>query len=99
MNGNLAAVDLVAICGIIIAIGGAIAILWKPIRAVLQAMRRIDELEKHSKQDHDAQQKRDELSAILARSHMAILLTSMEGNNTGKLRASYAELQNYLIDR
>lgn len=101
---------LMAMCGVIISMSAAVAVIVRVIHKVKQPEvsqnKRIDELEKEVekfKQLFDNDNKRlielEKGNRIMQQSMLALLSHALNGNDVDSLKKAKDNLQNYLIDK
>lgn len=59
----------------------------------------VNEHEEKLKRDHDRLNSLEESNRIIMRAMMALMSHEINGNSDDKLRASYEEIQKYLIEK
>lgn len=90
---------LAAALGFIVLIANSIKVVkeWKKPHDDLQAWRR--DVDSKLNHDHERLNDLEEGNKVVCRGILALLSHEINGNSTDKLKASQAELTNYLIDR
>lgn len=92
---------LIAICGAITTIGGAINILknWKKESKVERHDKEIKDHEKRIQKLEEKTRDQDGFIKVLCNSILALVSHEINGNSTEKLRDAQKELQDFLINR
>ena len=92
-------VELAAVCGMVVTIAGAAAVLYKPFRvfnAKVSELDRLSEtlcrLEQKTAERCEAQ---DAYNATMTRAVTALLLHAMSGNETGEMKKAYDEIRDW----
>lgn len=108
INVNDIIVYILAIAGIITAIGGATAVLkrwWtnskgmKNSEEIKKLDERVDSVETKTQRLERHQQENEEFTKIMCKSMLALLNHSITGSSTDKLKQAEEEIKAYLINK
>ncbi len=92
-----------AICGAIITVGGAWAVISKVIASKTTPDKERDEMlkkhEEHLNSDNKRLKELEESNKIIMQSMLALMAHELDGNHTDQLRKAKEELEGYLINR
>lgn len=83
---------VLAVCGGISIIGGAIAVIWKWVRPAVDIKKRVDILEQHDKRDYEALRDIAERDSFIMEALVTMLDSQINGNNVEELKKTRAKL-------
>lgn len=83
---------ILAICGGISIIGGAVAVIWKWIKPAVNLKERVEVLEQHDKRDYEALKEIAERDALIIEALVTMLDSQINGNNVAELKKTREKL-------
>ena len=89
---------VLAICGGISIIGGAIAIIWKMVNPAVKLGKRVEMLEEKADNDYTAIEDIKSAQSLLCQGMLAMIDSQLSGNNVETLKKTKASLIKYLAD-
>lgn len=87
---------ILAICGGITVIGGAITVVKKWIAPAVKLNNRVEVLERHDKRDFEAMQEIKERDSLIMETLVTMLNSQISGNNVEQLKKTRDKLISYL---
>ena len=87
---------ILAICGGISVIGGAVAVIYKWIAPAVKLNKRVETLERHDKRDCEALQEIKDRDSLIMETLVTILNSQISGNNETELKKTRDKLISYL---
>lgn len=90
--------SVLAICGGISIIGGAIAIIWKIINPAVKLGKRVELLESKADNDYTAIEDIKSAQSLLCQGMIAMIDSQLSGNNVENLKKTKDNLIKYLAD-
>ena len=103
---SLNPVEVIAVCSMVVTLGGAIAVIAKPFKMVKRFIAEVEKLKVLVEKDYREREKladdfrarsleQDRYNAVATRAVTALLLHAMTGNETGEMKAAYEEIRDY----
>lgn len=89
---------VLAICGGISIVGGAIAIIWKMVNPAVKLGKRVETLEEKADNDYTAIEDIKSAQSLLCQGMLAMIDSQLSGNNVETLKKTKASLIKYLAD-
>ena len=90
---------ILAICGGITVIGGAITVVKKWIAPAVKLNNRVEVLERHDKRDFEAMQEIKERDSLIMETLVTMLNSQISGNNVEQLKKTRDKLISYLAQK
>lgn len=87
-----------AICGGISIVGGAVAIIWKAVNPAVKLGKRVEVLEKKSKNDYESIEDIKSAQSLLCQGMIAMIDAQLSGNNVENLKKTKDNMIKYLAD-
>lgn len=88
--------SVLAICGGISVIGGAVAVIWKWIAPAFKLNKRVEVLEEHDKKDFATLQEIRERDGLIMETLVTMINSQISGNNIDQLKQTRDKLISYL---
>lgn len=89
---------ILAICGGISIVGGAIAIVWKIVNPAVKLGKRVEVLEEKADKDYTAIEDIKSAQSLLCQGMLAMIDSQLSGNNVESLKKTKEGLIKYLAD-
>lgn len=89
---------ILAICGGISIIGGAIAVIWKWIKPAVSFKKRIERLEEKADNDYESIKRIEDMQAAMCQAMIAIMDHDITGNHVEGLKKTKADLVKKLTE-
>ena len=89
---------ILAICGGISIVGGAIAIVWKIVNPAVKLGKRVEVLEEKADKDYTAIEDIKSAQSLLCQGMLAMMDSQLSGNNVESLKKTKEGLIKYLAD-
>lgn len=89
---------ILAICGGISIIGGAIAIIWKMVNPAVKLGKRVEVLEEKADKDYTSIEDIKSAQSLLCQGMIAMIDSQLSGNNVENLKKTKDSLIKYLAD-
>lgn len=89
---------LLAFCGAVAIVGGAMTYLYKVIRPAISLVERVEKLEQINKENEDLMDTLISSNKYLLKSILAMMESAINGNNIENLKKTKAELQDFIIN-
>lgn len=90
---------VLAICGGVSIIGGAVTAIHKWISPAIRLNERVEVLEKHDKRDYQAIQEIAERDSLILETLLTMLDSQITGNNIEQLKKTRGKLISYLAQK
>lgn len=90
---------ILAVCGGISIIGGAIAVIKKWISPAIKLNSRVEVLERHDKRDFEAMQEIKERDSLIMETLVTMLNSQISGENKEQLKKTRDKLISYLAQK
>ena len=89
---------ILAICGGVSIVGGAIAIIWKMVNPAVKLGKRVEVLEAKADKDYNAIEDIKSAQSLLCQGMMTMIDSQISGNNIENLKKAKEGLIKYLAD-
>ena len=90
--------QILAVCGGIAAIGGAVAVIAKWVKPAVQFSNRLSEIERKQQNDYKAIKELQQANEHVCKGVFALLNHEITGNSVENLKRARDEMQDYLIE-
>lgn len=90
---------LIWICGLVITLGGATAVISRWLAPIKKLVERIDKLETRVNSDHDRLKDVETGNEKICKCVFALVNHELTGNSVDKMREARDEMQDYLIHK
>ncbi|MCQ2087653.1 MAG: CTP synthase [Bacilli bacterium] len=91
--------NIMLVCGLIISLGGAAAVIVKLISPWKQLRLEIDEIKDKQKKDYERSIEEEETNKMICKCLLVMLDHEITGNSIDKLKSTKSDLQDFLINK
>lgn len=90
---------ILAICGGVSIVGGAIAVIYKWVSPAIKMSDRVKILEQHDKRDYESMQEIKERDSLIMETLVTMLNSQISGSNIYQLKKTRDKLISYLAQK